>query len=43
MSYGWLTMYLEESIKKTQITINDRFIFDIETANKLPHFPWNIE
>jgi len=40
--YAWLTMYMEESIKKGYITSNDRFIFDIETASKLPYFPYSI-
>ena len=40
MSYSWLTLYLEESIKKTYIDDNDRFVFDIDTASLLPHFPF---
>jgi hypothetical protein len=39
LGYAWLTFYLEESIKRSHIETNDRFIFDIETASKLPHFP----
>lgn len=42
-SYGWLTMYLEESIKATRIKQTDRFVFDLETASKLPYFPMNPE
>jgi hypothetical protein len=41
--YSWLTMYIEESIKRTHITNGDRFIFDIETASKLPYFPYSTE
>jgi len=40
LSYTWLTLYLEESIKKSYINDNDRFIFDIETASLLPHYPF---
>jgi len=38
-SYAWLTMYYEECIKKTRIEESDRFVFDLETASKLPYFP----
>ena len=38
--YAWLTFYLEECIKKTRTTINDRYVFTIDTANKLPFFPY---
>jgi len=38
-SYAWLSMYLEESIKRTRIEQTDRFVFDLETASKLPYFP----
>ena len=38
--YSWLTFYLEESIKKSHIETTDRFIFTIDTANKLPFFPF---
>ena len=37
--YAWLTFYLEESIKKSHIQTSDRFVFDINTASKLPVFP----
>ncbi len=39
LGYAWLTMYLEESIKKKNIVGSDRFIFDIETASLLPETP----
>jgi hypothetical protein len=39
LSYAWITMYLEESIKKKNIVQSDRFIFDIETAGLLPETP----
>jgi len=41
LGYGWLTMYMEESIKRGYISKSDRFIFDIETASKLPFFPYS--
>ncbi len=39
LGYAWLTFYMEESIKRSFITKNDRFIFDIDTASLLPFFP----
>ena len=42
LSYTWITLYSEESIKKMNITIKDRFIFNIETASLLPFFPFDI-
>lgn len=39
MSYGFLTLYLEAHAKRSNITKGDRFVFDIDTAAKLPHFP----
>jgi hypothetical protein len=42
MGFPWQIFYLEESIKKRNITINDRFIFDINTASKLPIYPFSI-
>lgn len=38
--YTWLTFYLEESIKRSHIETTDRFVFPINTANKLPFFPY---
>jgi hypothetical protein len=43
MGYAWLRFYFEESIKKRNITIEDEFIFDINTASKLPIFPFDIK
>jgi hypothetical protein len=40
LSYAWLTFYLEESIKKRNVKVNDRFIFNIETACLLPDTPF---
>lgn len=41
MSYAWIRFYLEECIKKTFVKTTDDFIFDINTASKLPIFPFN--
>lgn len=41
MGYVWVTLYLEECIKKTFINQQDRFVFDINTASKLPKFQFN--
>lgn len=43
LGYAWLRFYFEESIKKRNININDEFIFDINTASKLPIFPFDIK
>ena len=39
ISYSWIRFYFEECIKKTWTKKTDDFIFDINTANKLPTFP----
>ncbi len=38
--YAWICMYMEECIKKTRTTDEDRYIFSIDTASKLPVFPY---
>jgi hypothetical protein len=43
MGYAWLRFYFDESIKKRNINIKDEFIFDINTASKLPVFPFDIK
>lgn len=43
LSYAWITLYLEESIKKRNINRKDRFIFDIHTAALLPDTPIKCE
>ena len=43
MGYAWISYYTEESIKKTMIQDNDRFVFSINTASKLPHIPFTRE
>lgn len=39
-AYAWLCMYLEECIVKTRTVNTNRYVFDINTANKLPFFPY---
>lgn len=43
IGYGWLSLRIEESLKKKNITHNDRFVFNLETANKLPIFPFSYD
>lgn len=38
--YAWITLYMEESIRKTRCKESDRFVFDIDTASALPVFPF---
>ena len=42
LGYTWLTLYMEESIKRGYINCSDRFIFDIETASMLPYYPYSV-
>jgi len=41
IGYGWLSLYLEETIKKSYIDINDRFVFTCTNASKLPTFQFS--
>lgn len=41
--YAWLSLYTEECIFKTKTTKNNRYVFDINTASKLPVFPFCVE
>jgi hypothetical protein len=43
IGYGWLSLRLEESLRKKKISNKDRFIFNLETANKLPIFPFSYD
>ena len=43
LGYAWLTLYLEESIKKSYIKTTDRFVFDIDTAALLPWYPSTVQ
>lgn len=40
LSYSWIMFYYEECLKKTDMKTNDTFIFDIDTASRLPVFPF---
>jgi hypothetical protein len=39
-AYAWSCMYMEECIVKTRSLKTNRYVFDIDTANKLPFFPY---
>lgn len=41
--YAWVTFYLEESIFATNSTKKHRYVYDIDTANELPMFPFSME
>lgn len=43
IGYAWLRLYFDESIKKRNLTINDEVIFTIDTASKLPVYPFHME
>ncbi len=43
IGYAWLTFRNEEAIIRTKVRDDDRFIFDINTASKLPVFPFCFE
>ena len=43
IGYSWIRFYMEEGIKKTWMTKNDEFIFDIETASMLPVYPFSLD
>jgi len=43
IGYTWLTMYLEECVIRTKTTEKMRFVFDINTASKLPIFPFTYD
>jgi hypothetical protein len=38
--YAWTCFYFEECIVKTRTKYTNRYVFDINTANKLPFFPF---
>jgi len=40
--YAWLSMYLEETIKRSYIDVNDRFVFNCDVASKLPIFNFSL-
>jgi hypothetical protein len=41
IGYAWLALRNEESIIKTRIRDTDRFVFDLETVNNLPIYPFS--
>jgi hypothetical protein len=43
IGYTWIVMYMEESIKRSQIKSTDRFVFDIDTASLLPWYPYSTD
>jgi hypothetical protein len=42
IAYGWISLSLEETIKRSYIDNNDRFVFTSEVACKLPVFNFNL-
>jgi hypothetical protein len=40
LAYAFFTLYAEECIFKTQTKKENRYVFDINTASKLPYFPY---
>ena len=40
IGYAWLCFIIEENIMKTKSLKENRYVFDINTANKLPSFPF---
>lgn len=43
LGYAWQCFTIEESIMKTKTTKQSRYVFNINTANKLPVFPFVME
>ena len=43
IGYAWVSLFMEEHIRKTRAKQTDRFVIDINTAAALPIFPFNIE
>jgi len=41
IAYGWISLYLEETIKRSFIDTSDRFVFNCDVASKLPVFSFN--
>jgi hypothetical protein len=41
IGYGWISLYLEETIKRSFINTTDRFVFNCDVASKLPIFSFN--
>ena len=43
IGYGWLTLRQEEVSTRNKIKDSDRIIFDIDTVNQLPIFPFGLD
>jgi hypothetical protein len=43
IGYGWLTLRQEEVSTRNKLKDNDRVIFDIDTVNNLPMFPFGLD
>jgi len=43
LGYAWNTLYIEETLMETKCKKTDRFVFDIDTANRLISFPFTME
>ena len=43
IGYSWISLYIEERIKKRRTIESDRYVFDIETASSLPVFPFCLD
>ena len=43
VGYAWITFYLEESYYGTRTDKHHRYVYDIDTASKLPVFPFSME
>lgn len=43
LGYAWLCFCIEEGLSKTRSTKDSRYVFNINTANKLPIFPYIFE
>ena len=41
LSYAWITLYLEECIQGNKTKIDDRYIFSVNVANKLPYYTFD--
>lgn len=41
IGYAWISLYMEESIRKTRTKQIDSFVFNLDTASKLPFFPFS--
>lgn len=42
IAYAWISLYLEETIKRSFTDITDRFVFTSDVASKLPIFDFNL-